>query len=249
MRGLADDGAGPWLVVSDIDDTLTGDRDSLASLVEAIESERENVLLVLNSSRPAASVDETLRDYFPQGFKPAGIVTGLGTEIRLDGELVDEWSARLADWPRQQVVDVVERFGFAAHAPEFQTPGKASFAVPDRASVDSLLAAIEERGLPLVAIYSGTSDLDLIAPGAGKDEALRFLARHFGIAPGRAVAAGDSGNDLAMFHAADHAIAVGNARVELIDAAPKDKTYFAEAYHAAGVLEGLRALGVLPTNI
>lgn len=234
-----------WLVLSDVDDTLTGDRDALAALWAALEQARGRVRFFLNSSRPVESVLKTVRSDFPEGFQPDGIVTGLGTEITIGEEALAEWSARFSDWPRQEIVDVVARFGHQQHAEEFQTPGKASFAVPDRVAVDELLAALEARGLPLQAIYSGASDLDLIAPGAGKDEALLFLARHFDAPTGRVVAAGDSGNDLAMFQAADKAIAVGNARRELLETAPREKTYFARAHHAAGVLEGLRALGVL----
>lgn len=238
-----------WLVVSDIDDTLTGDREALHELVERLRARRETVRVVLNSSRPAGSVAETLKTEFPAGFSPDGIITGLGTEITMGHAIVEAWAGQFADWPRQAIVDVVARFGHQAHPDIYQTPAKASFSVPDKAAVDEVLAALEARGLPLQAIYSGASDLDLIAPGAGKDEALRFVARHFGISTGRVIAAGDSGNDVAMFRAADKAIAVGNAREELLATAPQDKTYFAKARHAAGVAEGLKAFGVLEDAI
>ncbi len=236
-----------WLIVSDIDDTLTGDRDALAHLWATIRPRHENIRLVLNSSRPAASVDRTIGDYFPPGFAPDAIITGLGTEIRVDGVFLPDWSSLFETWPRQEIVDCVLRFGHELHADEFQTLGKASFSVPDRGAVDTLLAALSARGFPVRALYTGESDLDLIAPDAGKDRAMTFLARYFDVPRGRVVAAGDSGNDLAMFEAADHAIAVGNARRELRHAAPRYKTYFARAPHAAGVLEGLRAFGVLPS--
>ncbi|MCD2173529.1 HAD family hydrolase [Rhizobium sp. C4] len=236
---------GKWLIVSDIDDTLTGDREALESLWLAVRRQRMTVCLALNSSRPAESVDRTIRSYFPSDFTPRAIITGLGTEIRIDGQFVPEWAHRFAAWPRQEIVDVVRRFGHQAHADEFQTPGKASFSVPDRASVEAVLAELSARRLPAQALYTGKSDLDLIAPEAGKDLALLFLARQLRIPAGRVIAAGDSGNDLAMFEAADRAIAVGNARPELVHTAPRYKTYFARAPHAAGVLEGLQAYGVL----
>lgn len=234
-----------WLIVSDIDDTLTGDRDALLGLWTALQARGSAVRIALNSSRPAESVDRTIRDYFPKDFSAAAIITGLGTEVRIGGHLLPEWSDRFGSWPRHEIVDLVLRFGHSPHPDEFQTPGKASFSVPDRHAVDILLEALSARGLPAQAIYSGDSDLDLIAPGAGKDQAMLFLARHLNVATGRLIAAGDSGNDLAMFEAADHAIAVGNARRELVHTAPRYKTYFARAPHAAGVLEGLQALGVL----
>lgn len=235
-----------WLIVSDIDDTLTGDREALERLWAALQPLHGAVRLALNSSRPAASVDATLRSEFPSGFSPDAIVTGLGTEIRVGNDFLPDWSRRLETWPRQEIVDLVLRFGHKPHPEEFQTLGKASFSVPDVEAVESLLAALSARGLPVQALYTGESDLDLIAPDAGKDRALIFVARHFNVPKGRVIAAGDSGNDLGMFEAADHAIAVGNARRELRHNAPRYKTYFARAAHAAGVHEGLQAFGVLP---
>jgi sucrose-6F-phosphate phosphohydrolase len=235
-----------WLLVSDIDDTLTGDRTALVGLLAAIREVTPRIRVVLNSSRPSGSVDLTLRDYFPPDFVPDGIVTGLGSEIRLDAAFLPEWSDRFRHWPRQEIVDIVAGLGHRPHPDEFQTSGKASFAVADRQAVDELLEVLAARGLPFQAIYSGASDLDLIAPEAGKDEALIFLSRHFEVPCERVIAAGDSGNDLAMFEAAGRAIAVGNARRELLESAPRYKTYFARAAHAGGVHEGLRALGVLP---
>lgn len=236
-----------WLIVSDIDDTLTGDRLALEQLWETIRPLKSSIRLVLNSSRPAASVLRTIRDYFPADFAPAALITGLGTEIAVDSAFLAEWSRGFAHWPRQEIVDLVLHYGHEPHPNQFQTPGKASFSVHDRNAVHTLLEALSARDLPVQVLYTGESDLDLIAPEAGKDKAMMFLANRFGVPAGRVIAAGDSGNDLAMFEAADHAIAVGNARRELRHTAPRYKTYFARAPYAAGVYEGLQAFGVLPS--
>lgn len=243
---MGDDTARRWLLVSDVDDTLTGDQPALFRLCQALSKNRSRVKFALNSSRPAGSVDKTVADYFPEGFAPDAIITGLGTEIRVDGAWLAGWQDQFVDWPREKIVAIVESMGFEPHAPEFQTPAKASFAVPGRDNAERVLAALKHEGLPFQSIYSGTSDLDLIAPEAGKDAALRYLAKHFSIPPERTIAAGDSGNDLAMFQAAGRAIAVGNARVELLETMPRSTTYHAVASHAAGVFEGLVANGVLP---
>ncbi len=236
----------PWLLVSDIDDTLTGDAAALDRLWSALRRAEGRVKLALNSSRPAASVDRTLAEEFPAGFAADAVVTALGTEIRIGGAWHAGWADRFADWPRDEIAALVESLGYAPHAAEFQSRAKASFAVPGPAARDRVLAALAAAGLTARAIFSGQSDLDLIAPAAGKDAATRFLAENFGIPLPRVIAAGDSGNDLAMFEASGHAIAVGNARAELLDALPPGKAYRARAAHAAGVLEGLIRLGVLP---
>jgi sucrose-6F-phosphate phosphohydrolase len=240
------DAAARWLLVSDIDDTLTGDPEGLERLWQAVQANRDRLYLALNSSRPAASVDATLAAEFPPDFAPDAVITGMGSQIRIGGVWAQDWSARFRDWPRDAIFTLVSDLGFAPHAAAFQTDAKASFAVAGVAARDRILAALAAEGLPVRAVFSGKSDLDLLAPGAGKDAAMLFLAEKLGIPRRRVVAAGDSGNDLAMFKAAARAIAVGNARQELIETLPPGKTHRAKAHHAAGVLEGLIALGILP---
>ncbi|WP_428671003.1 HAD-IIB family hydrolase [Roseibium sp.] len=237
----------PWLLVCDIDDTLTGSREDLQRLWDVLKAHRRGIRLALNSSRPAKSVDETLVDYFPDDFAPDAVITGLGTEIRLNGQWLKSWQDRFLDWPDKDIRNLVTELGYRPHADLFQTGGKASFAVPGKAQVDRVLERLEMEGIPFRYIYSGASDLDILAPGAGKDAAMRHLADHLDIPLERTIAAGDSGNDLALFEAAGRAIAVGNARAELLRTMPGNKTYRATACHAAGVLEGLTAFGLVET--
>ncbi|WP_127904252.1 HAD-IIB family hydrolase [Solirhodobacter olei] len=237
--------AGPWLLVSDIDDTLTGDAAALGRLCATLARNRDRVRVALNSSRPAGSVDRTLAQAFPAGFAPDAIITAMGTEIRVAGAPLPGWAARFAGWPRAQIAELVTGLGHAPHAAEYQTPTKASFRVP-AADLPAVEAALDASGLPHRRIFSGTSDLDLLPPAADKGAAALFLAETLGISPHKLVAAGDSGNDLAMFEAAARAIAVGNAREELLAAMPRGTSFHAQGRHAAGVLEGLIHWGILP---
>jgi sucrose-6-phosphatase len=234
-----------WLLVSDIDDTLTGDAAALEALCARFARHRDRLKVALNSSRPAASVDRTLAEAFPPDFAADAIITAMGTEIRLHGALLQPWAARFAGWPRAEIAALVTEMGYTPHAEEFQTPTKASFRVPAE-ELGRVTAALAASGLPHRAIFSGSSDLDLLPPDADKGAAALFLAKTLGISSRRLVAAGDSGNDLAMFEAAARAIAVGNAREELLAAMPPGKSYHARGRHAAGVLEGLIRWGVLP---
>lgn len=242
------DNSKPLLLVSDIDDTLTGDPAALRRLWQVLERHRGRLKIALNSSRPAPSVDETLRSYFPATFAPDAVITGLGTEIRLQGTLLSSWSQQFDAWPDVQIRESVLKMGHTPHDAVFQTPGKASFAVPGRERADLVIQRLKDAGFSFKHIFSGKSDLDILAPEAGKDAAMRHLADHLGIALQDTIAAGDSGNDLALFEAAGKAIAVGNARPELLAAMPKDKTYHAAAHHAAGVLEGLAAFNAIPRS-
>jgi len=234
-----------WLLISDVDDTLTGDDAALAAFAEAVATRSPRLTVALNSSRPAASVDATLAAVFPAGFQPDAIITAMGTQIRVGGAWVKAWTQRFAGWPRDAIAEVVESLGHRPHDGEYQTPHKASFAVPQGDAQDAVRAELDRRQLPCRIIASGSDDMDILPPGGGKDHATLFLAEHLGVDPKtRLVVAGDSANDLAMFNVASRSVAVGNARGELVDAMPPATSYHAAARHAAGVLEGLEHYGV-----
>ncbi len=57
--------------------------------------------------------------------------------------------------------------------------------------------------------------LDVLAPGAGKAEALRFLATTEGVSSDQIMAIGDNWNDLGMLEAAGFAVVMANASPEL----------------------------------
>lgn len=234
----------PWLLVSDIDDTLTGDRDAMEALGAALGRNRARLWFAVNSSRPAASVAQTLAQDFPATLAPDAVITALGTEITLTGQGLDGWQDQFAGWPREAVFAALAGLGHRPHRDEFQTPFKVSFAVPQPAQGEAR-ACLEEAGLGCRIIASGADDFDVIPPNAGKDAATLYLGERLGLGPDAIVVAGDSGNDLAMFRAAGHAIAVGNARRELLDEMQAATGFHATRRHAGGVLEGLIHFGVL----
>lgn len=241
------DGYGePWLLVSDIDDTLTGDDAALVALADAVQAAGEALIFAVNSSRPSASVARTLAEVFPSHLLPDANITALGTEITIGGAPLRPWQDRFAGWPQEQVFDILSGLGHRAHEAAYQTPFKVSFAVRGEARQEAAREALAAAGIRCQIIASGTDDFDVIPEGAGKGAATLFLARHYGIDLSHLVVSGDSGNDLAMFGVARNRIAVGNARRELIEALGSEPYIHARAHHAAGVHEGLIRLGALP---
>lgn len=235
------DESGLWLLVSDVDDTLCGDHDLLEEF-----SRWSGFRLIVNSSRPRGSVLKTLAAV-PPDLKIDGVITALGTEILLDGREVREWSDRFADWDRGIIDELMAAEGFFPHPGEFQARFKASFTVPVNSwetMMDKVCKALPGSRI----IASGDSDFDVIPSGAGKDNATLFVAELLGIRRDRLIVAGDSGNDFDMFEAVEKAIAVGNARRELLERANPDRTCFAREPRAAGLLEGLQFWGVPVTR-
>lgn len=228
-----------WLLVTDVDDTLVGDGSPLREFSEVSGS----LLVVLNSSRPRGSVAATLAG-LPPSLRIDGIVSALGTEIEIGGKICAGWTRRFAAWDRSVVDEILAEAGCEPHSGEMQTRYKASFAVP-RERWAELTGSVLRRVPDTRVITSGAGDFDVIPAAAGKDAATLEVASRLGVPRDRLIVAGDSGNDLAMFQVADRAIAVGNARRELIAGADPARTYFARAARAAGLLEGLLHWGAL----
>ncbi|QJE94533.1 HAD-IIB family hydrolase [Luteolibacter luteus] len=229
-----------WLLVSDLDGTLTGHDGGVSSLSEL----GVRVALVLNSSRPRASVLRTLA-LLPTGLKIDGLITAMGTEVMVDGVDRNDWTEKFRGWDRRPVDAFMESVGMLPHRPEHQGVYKASYHVPAERWQE-----FRRRVLDLVpasvVVTSGESDFDVLPAAAGKDKATAWVARLMGFDPSRVIVAGDSGNDVDMFNAARMAIAVSNSRHELIDRVNPAKTYFASQPSALGVIEGLRHWGALP---
>lgn len=237
------------LVVSDVDDTLISrtepEVEVLCELFAAIEV-TPGLQFALNSSRPCASVRETL-DALPCPVPHVALIGAMGTEIEVQGQRLVAWSDRFSEWDRAVIDEALADLG-VPHADAFQTPLKASYAIPSGRWAEAR-ARVRETGQPSRIVTSGVSDFDVMPEGADKGEAARFLMRFLDVPDGGAVAAGDSGNDLALFAALGGGVVVGNARAELRDglaaAGLTRRVVYAKADCAAGVLEGLGQLGVL----
>lgn len=235
-----------WLFVSDVDDTLLGDDDALADLAAPLRRAGERLIIVYNSSRPCTSLRKTLAD-ITYLLVPQFLVGGMGTEIEegVSGrELVDYRDKIGQGWQRDKIAALMDELGFEAHDPQFQTPLKASYNVPDVSSYRRVLRYLEAAGLQAKVVYSSGKNLDIIPSGAGKGRAVEYLRQRLGIKPQRVIVAGDSGNDLDMFVPPFKGIVVANAHPEL-KKLQGDHIYHAKSTYAAGVLEGLRFWGIV----
>jgi sucrose-phosphate synthase len=227
------------LLVSDVDDTLLGDDEALDRFRAATAD--VDLAVVLNSSRPVASVVRSLRDTALARLEIDGVIGALGTEIELGGERLGEWSAQFADFDREAVDAGVTPFEAVPHAAEYQTAAKASYAIaPDR--WDDATRAVSGLGFPVRVITSGADNFDVIPGAAGKAAAVRHVAARLGVPSERVMTAGDSENDADML-AAGNAIVVGNATPGLVERV-RATAFLARGFHADGVVEGLRHHGV-----
>lgn len=248
-----------WVLASDIDNTLTGDRQALDRLAQRLQRLRESgrLFLILSTGRQLEEVlDGFEKEGLPQG---DAIISQVGTEIYLPpfAEGMDPlpaWQERLkSEFSRREAESfLMDIEGLTMQPAHYNTPLKVSCYLDETPNPDAAAREIKRRvqaaGKEDVyqVIWSSGRDLDILPAAAGKGKAIRFLLAFLELEAEQVIVAGDSGNDRTMFDAFERGIIVANAQPELKALPERDGHYRAEARYAAGVMEGLRYFGVVP---
>ena len=248
-----------WTVASDVDGTLTGDREDLDRLVGRLSELRDagKLFLILSTGRRLQQVLEGLvEEGLPE---PDAVLCQVGTEIYLspllpDDEAMIEWRHRLlGEYSRDEALSFLEGIpGLVMQDEAFNTELKTSCFLDGCPQPDVAAEEIRRRVRPYAeryqVVWSSGRDLDILPASSGKGKAIRFVIEAHDLDPQSVVVAGDTGNDAAMFLEFDKCIAVANAKPELLDIARTlgdGRAYLAERPYAAGVEEGLEHFGVL----
>ena len=237
----------PFILASDIDNTLTGDRAALEAFARWQARDALHTFTIA-TGRSLHGAIEVLRDW--NAPRPDVMITSVGSEIYYAREgdwnlVTDEHWLRYIDhgWDWARTYEAAMRFGgLTPQAPQEQRRFKVSFFARDRGGfVEALRAHLLAAGLQVNVIYSHGEFLDILPARASKGHALEYLRARLRLTPGTTIAAGDSGNDELLLRAASHPVLVANYSAELDAVARLDRTYVASFPHAAGVLEGIAA--------
>lgn len=246
----------PFLLITDLDNTLVGDDAAMADLSRQLEQHRQQygTRIVYSTGRSLTSYRHLTSE--KSMLQPDILVSAVGTEIyhAAEGEPDPTWSAKLSEgWDRDAVVSTAAHFAdLAPQSDTEQRPFKVSYFLTEQAAVEvvpRLKELLHDRGLDTQVIFSGGIDLDILPRHANKGMAMTFVRQTLGVAATDTIACGDSGNDLALFvDREEYGVIVGNARPELLEwhhANPSPNRYLATAYCAGGMLEGLKHFGFL----
>lgn len=236
------------VLISDIDNTLLGDKRSLKQLTDWLQSRRSSLAFGIATGRNVESAVEILNKH--QVKIPDILITSVGSEIHYGKNLVPDrgWAAHIRYlWRRDAIEEALRQFsGLRPQSSENQREFKLSYlATPDdMPPLEEIREYLQAKKLHAQLIYSHEQFLDVLPIRASKGHAIRYLAYKWGLPLESFFVAGDSGNDTEMLVGDTRAIVVGNHSPELAILKGQEQIYFANAYYAAGIIEGLRHYGM-----
>lgn len=230
------------LIITDLDNTLTGDDESLQQFVELIRA-HDNIGFGIATGRRldgAMALIEELN--LP---RPDLIDTGAGTSIHYGERLTPDrsWEKSIGyAWKPDEVRAALSEVpGLFPQEEAHQAKYKISYEVDSATgtTATTVKKTLREAGLRAKVVMSLGMYLDIIPVRGGSDLSIRHVLWKWGFAPEHVLVAGDSGNDAGMLLGRTLGVVVGNHSRELRQLRNRPRVYFATASHAAGILEGI----------
>ena len=239
-------------IITDLDQNLLGDPESLADFVDVIKANRKCTTFAVATGR---RLDDALRIFKRYGIpQPDLLITSLGTEIHYAPRLTADtgWLRHIDHYWNPKAVRriLAEVPGLELQSRNDQSRFKISYYIdpalaPDIGEINSLLHRNEQT---VNVFYSFGQFLDVVPVRASKGFALRWFADQWDISLDHVLAAGGSGADEDMMRGNTLAVVVSNRHhEELSELADVERIYYARQPYAAGILEAIRHYGFLET--
>jgi len=227
-----------YLLVCDLDDTLTGDKKAIRKFNAIITPKK--FCLVYSSGRFKSSIISLI---VRTGLvNPDVIIANLGTELYYapHWNKDKDWEQIVKkSWNKEKIISVLDAFDLQ------RQPYDKQFVVPYYTDNDSIVKEIEEKmgSCNAKVVHTGKRFLDIIPESAGKGNAARYVGGKLNVP---VICCGDSENDEEMLKKSDYGVLVGNAPVHLREEMSKHShVHVAESFYAKGVIEGLMHHGII----
>lgn len=241
------------ILATDLDGTfLGGSDDARQRLYRMVEARRErgDTLLIFVTGRDLPFIRE-LCGTTPVPW-PDYVIGDVGTSVAagrdlaplhgLEAEIADAWGDRGAE-VRAMLDDAP---GLRLQPTPFRYRVSYDY---DPATFDhSLIPQIESAGFDV--LISADRFLDVLPPGVRKGPTLIRLVEHLDLDRERVLVAGDTLNDLSLFETGLKGVAVGNSEPALKERlAGRDTVYQSAGAGAAGILEAIEKLNLIPEHV
>jgi len=230
------------LLVTDVDDTLTGDDEALATLLERLETTDAKVGFGIATGR---TLNEALALMEELDVRvPDVLITAAGTELHYGTRLLPDrsWERQIRyRWDRDGVDSVVSAI------PGLQRIAASTTRYRLRYRLDAVRAPnlreirrhVRQHGLRVTTILDHEVFLDVVPVRASSGLAIRFFCFKWNLEPQRLLVAGDSGNDWDMLSGDTLGVVVSNHTPELERLRGRPRVHFSQSPHARGILEGI----------
>lgn len=231
------------MLISDIDNTLLGDRAALRRFLAIMRATPPNLGFGVATGRTLESTLKILKEWGVP--LPDVLITAVGSEINYGPELRPDigWQNFIKYlWRRDAIESALGGVpGLTLQAEENQREFKLSYNVdpekmPPIAKIRTLL---REQKLSAHLVYSRQTYLDILPLRGSKGGAIRYLAYKWGLPLRSFLVAGDSGNDREMLIGDTLGVIVANHSPELASLRGNEQIYFARAGYADGIAEGM----------
>ncbi len=231
------------LIITDLDNTLTGDDQALAEFIQLLNEQGDHVGFGIATGR---SFEDTRAMIEKLGLPtPDLLSTSVGTELRYGDEWTPDrsWQQQISfQWKPGSVRDVLDEVdGLFLQSDQEQSAYKISYKIDPKIAPKAgmIRRMLREAGLRVKVVLSLEIYLDIIPVRGGDELAIRHFLYKWGFQPEQVLVVGDSGNDEGMLKGRTLGVVVGNYSPELEKLRKLPRIYFAEAAHARGIIEGI----------
>ena len=229
-----------YLLVCDLDDTLTGDKKGIRNFNEVISLEKGRFCLAYSSGRFKDSIISVMEK--EKLIRPDAIISNLGTEIYYapNWNIDEKWEKFISkNWNKKEIISILADFDLQ------RQPYNKKFVIPCYATDRVMVRELEEKMKDCKAkiIYTKNRFLDIIPENAGKGNAAKYVGNTMDLP---IICCGDSENDEDMLKKSDYGVLVGNAPIDLQKKLSKcSNIHVAKSLYATGVIEGLKSHGII----
>jgi sucrose-phosphate synthase len=231
-------------IISDLDQNLLGDKESLSQLVRIIQDNRKCATFGIATGRRLDSALAVMKRYsIPM---PDFLISSLGTEIHYAPNLTKDkaWSDHIDHlWNPKAIRRILSTVtGLKLQPKTEQSKYKISYYIDPEIAPDSneILHLLHRQDQSINVVHSFGQYLDIIPVRASKGFALRWVNEQWDIPLENTLTAGGSGADEDLMRGNTLAVVVANRHSEeLSDLTEAERIYFAKHSYAAGIIEAL----------
>ncbi|MCP4049799.1 MAG: HAD-IIB family hydrolase [bacterium] len=228
-------------IITDIDNTLIGDKTELKRFLEWLEQNRSRVGFGVATGRNINSTLQVLSENnVPM---PDIIISSVGTEIyyHFSGRLISDnrWAISLKNkWDPEKIKEIMRQFDFLTTQKDNRCY-KISYYIKEsnNEKIKKMNAALKDKHIKACLTVTENRLLDILPFSASKYKAIKYLAKKWNISEDNVLVSGDSGNDREMLREMKKSVVVANYQNELKSL---KKSFFSKEKYAGAILDGLK---------